>query len=37
MRHFDRDALVDPRIFGEVHGAEAAAAERFDEPILPER
>jgi hypothetical protein len=37
MRDFDRDALVDPGVFGEVDGAEAAAAERFEDAVLAER
>ena len=37
VRDLDRDALVDPGVFREVHGAEAAAAERLEDAILAER
>ena len=32
-----RDALVDPRVFGEIHRAEPAAAERLEDAVLAER
>jgi hypothetical protein len=35
MRNLDRDLLVDPRVLREVDGAEAAAAERRDDFVLP--
>ena len=37
VRNLDRDLLVDPGVFGEVDGAEAAAAERRDDLVLAER
>ena len=36
VRDLQRDLLVDPGVFGEVHGAESAAAERRDDLVLPE-
>ena len=32
--HLDRDLLVDPGVFGEVNGAESAAAERRQDFVL---
>ena len=37
VRNLDRDLLVDPGVFREVDGAEAAAAERGDDAVLAER
>ena len=36
VRDLDRDPLVDPGVLREVHGTEAAAAERSDDPVLAE-
>ena len=36
VRHLDRDLLVDPGVVREVNGAEAAAAERRADLVLPE-
>ena len=36
MRNLDRDLLVDPGVLREVDGAESAAAERRDDPVLAE-
>jgi hypothetical protein len=36
MGNLDRDFLVDPRVLCEVHGSEAAAAERRQDLVLPE-
>ena len=36
VRNLDRDLLVDPGVFREVDGAEAAAAERREDAVLPE-
>src|SRR4029077_5359470 len=36
VRHLERDFLVDPRVLGEVHGAEAAAAARRQDFVLPD-
>src|SRR5690606_27539754 len=37
MGNLPRDALVDPGVFGQIHGAETATAERLDDPVLAER
>ena len=34
VRNLERDLLVDPGIFGEVHGAEASAADRRQNLVL---
>ena len=36
VRDLDRDALVDPGVLRQVHGAEATAAERRDDLVLAE-
>ena len=41
VRHFERDLLVDPGVFGEIHRAKAAAADRrkdfvFADDLSPE-
>ena len=37
VRNLERDLLVDPGVFREVDGAEAAAAERREDLVLAER
>ena len=37
VRDLDGDALVDPRVFGEVDRAEAATADGLEQPVLAER
>ena len=34
MRNLDGNFLVDPRVFGEVHSAESAAAKRREDLVL---
>src|SRR4029077_6642182 len=36
VRHLERDFLVDPRVSGELHGAEPAAADRRQDLVLPD-
>ena len=36
VRDLERDFLVDPGVFREVHGAEAAAADRRQDLVLPD-
>jgi hypothetical protein len=36
VRDLERDLLVDPGVLGEEHGAEAAAAERRNDSVLPD-
>ena len=36
VRHLERDLLVDPGVFGEVDRAEAAAADRRQDLVLPD-
>ena len=37
MRNFDRDSLVDPRVFRQIDGAEATAPECRDDAVLSYR
>ena len=37
VRHFQRDVFVDPGIAGEVHGPEAAAADRGEDFVLADK
>ena len=37
VRHFERDALVDPGVFRQIDRAETTAAERLEDPVLAER
>ena len=34
VRNLERDFLVDPGVFGQIDGAEAAAAERREDAVL---
>ncbi len=36
VRNLQRNFLVNPRVFGEVHGAEPAAADRLEDFVLPD-
>ena len=36
VRHLERDLLVDPGVLGEVDRAEAAAADRRQDLVLPD-
>jgi hypothetical protein len=36
VRHLERDFLVDPGVFREVHGAKTAAADRRQNFVLPD-
>ena len=37
VRNLDRDFLVDPGVFGEINGAESAAAKRGEDLVLADR
>ena len=36
VRNLQRNLLVDPRVFGEIHGAEAAAADGRQDAVFAE-